>query len=234
MTDSTIFDGDGQTPNTSAVEPPKPTINLPDSVKDLVGEGKKYATVEKALEALVHSQNHIATIEADNRAMREKVEKAVSAEDVYATVQELIKKERETHVPVSVDESAIAAMLDRKIAAQREKETTDANVAAVRKALRDKFGEKAEEAYRNRAVELGIGVEFMNGLAAKSPAAVLEYFGVKPNAASVPPRTSGSLNTDALANIHQPQKPARSVMGGSTTKDVTNAWLDAKKRVLGE
>ena len=234
MTDSTIFNDDGTTPNQPVVEAAKPTITLPDSVKDLVGEGKKYASVEKALEALAHSQAHIATIEADNKVLREKAEKALTTEDVYATVQELIKKESETRSPVVVDEGMIAEMLDRRIAAQRERETTEANVAAVRKALRDKFGDKAEEAYRSRAAELGIGVEFMNGLAAKSPAAVLEYFGVKPNAASVPARTSGSLNTDALANIHQPQKPVKTVMGGATTKDVTNAWLEAKKRVMGE
>lgn len=232
MSDETIFTSGEQTPVQATGEQPKPTIVLPDSVKDLVGEGKKYASVEKALEALVHAQNHISNIEVENRELREKMEKAKSAEEVYAAVQEAAKKEKETPAPVKVDEGVIAELLDRKLAEQRAKEAAEANVATVKKALQDKYGEKAEEVYRTRAAELGIGVEFMNGLAAKSSSAVLEYFGLKPSAASVPSRTAGSLNTEALASIHRPSTPPKSVMAGATTKDVTNAWQEAKKRVL--
>ena len=77
MADEILFAGE-LTPDPANAAPT--TVSIPDNVKDLIGEGKKYATLEKALEALGHSQAHIAKIEADNAELRAKAEKAVDSE----------------------------------------------------------------------------------------------------------------------------------------------------------
>lgn len=238
MTEQTIFNEDG-TPQkqeegapSGEVVTPKPAISLPDNVKDLVGDGKKYASVEKALEALGHSQEHIARIEAENAELRGKMQGGLSTEEVYAAVQELLEKEKgKTSQPPSLDEAGIASLLDRKLA-EREAATVKArNIDTVKKALRDKFGDKAEEAYINKAKELGIGVNFLNSLAEASAPAALEYFGLKPGAAASINKTTSSVNTAALSAAQKPNDPPPRIMQGATTQDMTAAWQRAKKNL---
>ena len=69
MTD--IFD----TPKTPEGTPAPTGIKLPDEALDLIGEGKKYGSVEAALKALPHAQKHIATLEAEAQALREQLAK---------------------------------------------------------------------------------------------------------------------------------------------------------------
>lgn len=226
MTEATIFDAP-PTPPSDQGAPPPPAIVLPDSVKELVGEGKKYATVEKALEALAHAQTHIATIEQDNRTLREKVEGAMSVEKVYETVQELLSKERPTGA-APLDEASIASVLDRKLTEREQNARRAANVESVKQALAGKFGDKASEQFRAKAEELGLSVQTLNELAATSPKAALEYFGVKPN--SVPGRPSSTVNSEALQTRPPEQRPAKTVMGGATSKEVTAAWQTIKER----
>lgn len=230
MSDESIFEG--TTPNADGdLQPQAPAIVLPDSVKELVGPGKKYATVEKALEALAPSQSHIATLEAELKELRAKTEGVVSVEQVYATVQELLEKERRPAVTPALDEASLAGLLDRTLTAREQAASKQQNVEAVKSALTAKFGDKANEQFKAKAAELGLPIGELNALAAKSPKAVLEYFGVKPG--GTPARTSSSVNTEALS-IRQPEaQELKSVMGGGTVKEATALWNELKKRVEG-
>lgn len=230
MSDENIFDGAGNpTPNQPAGEQPAAPV-LPDSVKDLVGPGKKYATVDKALEALVPSQEHIARLEADNKLLREKSEGALSVEQVHETVQELLRKERETRSPVSVDEATISGLLDRKLEEKTKLATQKENVASVTSALKAKFGDKAQEAYESKAKDLGLSVADLNNLSKTSPKAALELFGVTPKAGSVS-HSRGTINTDSFSNVQRVDKPAKSAMGGGSTGDLMASWNYAKSQV---
>lgn len=227
MTDENLFN---PVQTNDGVEPPQAPV-LPDNVKDLVGPGKKYATVEKALEALVHSQDHIARIEAENADIRARAEAALSVEQVHETVQELLKKERETRGPVSVDEAALSGVLDRALTQREQQKIAKENANAVVGALSGKFGEKAQEQYELKAKELGLSVADLNELSKKSPKAVLGYFGISEKAPVVV-RTHGSINTTALNNNSPlPEKP-KSPMSGGTTKDIQAMWDYAKKKVI--
>lgn len=221
MSDDTIFSDP-----TKSTEAPKAGIVLPDEAKELIGEGKKYASVEEALKALPHAQKHISTIEEENKRLREKAEGGQSAEEVLRTVQELLKAEKQaTPALAGMDESSVAAILDRKLAQKALEDTAKANVSAVTTALRAKFGDKAEEMYKAKAAELGVSVSFLNDVAKASPKAALEMFSLK-----VPVTTSsnGSVNTEVLPNtIHTPAKQPR-IMGGATTEQIMAAWRAAK------
>lgn len=230
MTDESIFDGD-QTGN--GIEQAAPlTVTLPDNVKDLVGPGKKYATVEKALEALAPSQNHIANLERELKELREGQQGGVDLDTVYATVQDLLAKERETRVAPTVDESSLAGVVDRALTAAQQKAEATRNVAVVKEQLTKMFGDKVNEKYKAKAEELGVGVAFLNDLAARSPKAVLEFFGGKPNAS--PARTHSSINTEALNTRPQPPAQGESVMNGASTKKVTDAWQRIKSKYDGQ
>lgn len=222
MTDSTIFT-EGQTPADG--EAPTPPVAIPDTVKELIGEGKKYATVEKALEALGHSQAHIAKIEKENADLRGQAG-GVSQEQLLQTVQELLAAERATHgaATASVDEAALASLLDRKLQERQAAEEAQRNVATVKKALQDKYGEKAEEHYKATAEALGVGPKFLNDLVAKSPAAASKLLGLEPGKPSAGSVTKGTVNTAALSNQVVTQPPKKSVMRGASTADMIEEW----------
>ncbi len=227
MTDETLFNDGGTTPPANE-QASAPTIALPDNVKDLVGPGKKYATVEKALEALGHSQTHIATLQEEARVLREKAEAAVSNDEVYATVQELLKAERATHPAATLDEAAIASLLDRKLTERETVQIQAHNADTVREALVKKFGtkEKAQEVFDAKAKEYGVGVGFLTDLAKKSPKAALDLFGIKNESAPMAPAVRGSVNTEQLSQTASTPQPKR-IMGGASSADIMAAWRAA-------
>lgn len=223
MSEENIFT-EGQTP--PAGEQPTAT-QLPDHLKDLVGPGKKYATVEKALESIPHAQQHISTLETELKGMREKIATAVSAEQVYETVQQLLEAEKATLSVAAVDENSLAALLDRKLTEREALAKQQANVSSVKAALANKFGEKAEEMYVAKATELGVGVQFLNDIVKHSPKAALELFGLAHTPTPIR-TTSGGINTEALNAQKQPPAKPKSVMGGASTQEMIEAFRAAK------
>jgi len=71
----------------NTVQQPTPAFQLPDSVIDMVGEGKKYSDVNAALNALAPSQEHITRIEAENALLREQATASRNTEEVLADIQ---------------------------------------------------------------------------------------------------------------------------------------------------
>lgn len=222
MTD--IFDDNQPTP--PIVEPPKPPV-LPDSLKDLVGEGKKYASVEKALESIPHKESHIERIERENAELRQKMAEAVAAEEVYKKLTEsLDRKDGITPPPAGLDEASVASLLERKLAEREALATATANTQRVKDALVGKYGDKAKEVYEAKAKELGVGVDFLNDVVKKSPRAAEELFGIKGKDASFAPSTPG-INTSTLNNNRPPQDATAKVKGNSTEALIA-AWRAAK------
>jgi hypothetical protein len=226
-----IFDDDGgnQTTTQDTTVTPAPDLSkiLPDSLKDMVGEGKKYASVEKALESIPHAQSHIERLETELKDMRSKVESSVATNEVYDTVKKLLEAERKTPEGGKWDEATLAELLDRKLTERDTLAKQQANVQSVKKALEDKYGDTAKEVYNKKAEELGVSVKFLNDVVAASPNAAFELFGVnKSNSTSVPAGTRSTVNTDAF----KPQPPTQkaSIMGGADTADMVAAWRAAK------
>lgn len=224
MTNATIFDG-----TTPAGESANSQLTLPDEAVELIGEGKKYATVTDALKSVPHAQKHISTLEAELADARAKLEKATAAEEVYATVKEMLAANgRPPEAGGQVQAPDWDALLDRKLTALKAQETAQGNREQVKQALVAQFGDKSIEVYKQKATELGIGVETLNDLCDKSPKAALELLGVKPKPTTAATTVTGStVDPSRLAASQNPQKP-KSVMGGAATSEVIAAWRAAK------
>lgn len=226
MTEATIFDTGSTKPEGEAA---KPNLQLPDEVMEHIGEGKKYASVEEALKSVPHAQKHIATLEQELKEMREKMEKAVSTEEVYKTVKEMLAAEGrqpaggDAGKPIDVE-----ALLDRKLQEREAAAKAMENVTSVKTVLAEQFGDKAADIYREKAQALGIGVEFLNDLCAKSPKAALELLGVKATTkGTAPTSVMGAIRTEGLDATKTPTKP-KPVMGGASTSELMAAWRAAK------
>lgn len=223
----TLFGGEPSDQNANPPNPPAPTPpSLPAELQGLVGEGKKYATVEAAMASLPHKEQHIARLETELAEMREKAGRGEALEETYASVQDLLKELKATPKASSLDEAGVASLLDRKMEEREQQRVAAANGDSVKRALTEKFGEKAQEVYKAKASELGIGESFLTDLARKSPKAALELFGLTaPKPAATP--SSGTIATERFNQRPAPRQ-TRSVMGGGTTAELLDAWRAAK------
>ena len=203
------------------------------SIKNENGE-QKYSDVFTALNALKHTQDHVRTLEEENRTFREESIKAKTMDEVLQQVT-ANKDQTVQTVPAGLDaESVKDVTLDtlRQYEAQKMAQANQQDVVAK---LTNKFGsaEKAEEMFNNKAAELGLSVDFMNQLAASSPKAVLNYFDVK-GEVTLNKNVEGSINTDALQAHQEPAKPRKNIMYGASSSEIVDAWRSAGKDLVSE
>ena len=179
-----------------------PSITLPDEVKDLVGEGKKYESPEAALRALAFSQTHISTIEQENRTLREQLDSAKKVEDVLAKLDQkvdstIVEPVQEAN-PVDIDK-----LLDAKLT-QREKQLVQTNnMNSVNSKMVEMFGEKAQDHMLSKANELGMTVDQMKATAENSPNAFLAWFGTPE------PITQQTIQSDVNTTNFQPSNQVK-------------------------
>lgn len=205
------------------VATPAPVFTIPETAQDLVGEGKKYSTVEAALSALAPSQSHIATLEAEAEEMRQELARRQTAAEL---VEQINKTPSGEQTAPQFDPSQLDALIEQKLSSKEQAKVAEQNTKSVVSKMTEVFGDKAkaEEMYVGKAKELGLSVEYMNTLAATSPKAVLELYGIKDKTQVAPAKIHSDVNTEAVHNAPAPEKPLRSVMGGASTREAVNAW----------
>ena len=226
MTDTTLFAAESATPDTAATAPIPAAPSIPAEASDLVGEGKKYKSVDDALKALPHAQSHIARLEQEARELREKAAQARAIEDVYEALQSRQQAPLETPSAPAFDERTLDVMLERKLKEKQVLEVKQANMAEVRNALTEKFGDKAQETFKKKAEELGVNEAFLTEVVAASSKAGLELFGLGKKEAAASSAPAGSINTQAFAQAKSPAQ-IKPVMAGASTSDLLSAWRAA-------
>lgn len=215
------------TPATPEGTPAPTGIKLPDEALDLIGEGKKYGSVEAALKALPHAQKHIATLEAEAQALREQLAKEKALAESMTALNGQRPSAPATPAVADVD---IESVIDRKLKQTAEKQLAEANVAEFKAAMAAKFGDKASEVWTAKAKEIGVSTDFLTQLVSKSAVAGKELFGLKETAKPTPPTSGSTVNTGVLSNA-QPATAPKPVMGGVKTADLVSAWRTAAEQV---
>lgn len=236
----TIFSGDAPAapvtePQTQVAQPstgeaPAQTPTSADPYADLLGgiktdDGRlKYATVSDALNSIPHAQGHISTLEAELTEARAELAKRASVEE---SLQQLANtpQTQEPTAPVGLGEQEVAQLFDARLQQVEIARVSQANQESVANTMKERFGDNAEDTYNAKAAELGVGVDFLNTLAAKSPQLVLEYFGKAKDSAPQP--TVGSVNTAAFGSAPQ-ETPKKDVMFGASTQDIMDEWRRCK------
>lgn len=222
---------------TQEVKPSEATVT-PDPYADLLktitndSGVQKYGTVSDALNALPHAQSHIKTIEQENAQMKEQmaslqeqVEKMNKIED---TIAQLTANKESEQPSETLSQQQVMELVQAQLNQTKQQENALHNQKTVAQTLSEQFGDKAEEVYNAKAQELGIDVNFLNDLAAKSPVAVLSYF--KGAEVQVPSKSlEGSVNTDAFNTPPPTPKGRNPMLVGSSTADVLAAWENAGK-----
>jgi hypothetical protein len=123
----TIF-GDPQNQEVKPDTTTTPTI--PQELAELVGQGKKYSTVEDALKSVPHAQKHISTLEADMIALKEELAKRKTAQELLDEI-----KSRDTHTEqpsvTGITEDKAAEIVKQVLQKEEQAKKTTANIKSV-------------------------------------------------------------------------------------------------------
>lgn len=233
MSDPTAFSSDTPTevtPNPE-VTPQVPTDNLFSdqlaNIKNERGE-QKYDSVQKALEALQHSQEFIPQLQTKMAAQEEELNKLKEAvaksEAVEDVVSRLTASQDDTATTVQgLDEEATTALIEKVVEGKAAQKIAEDNFSAVNTALVDKFGspEAANKIVIEKAKELGTTPEKLGELASANPKMVLALFGTSATKVTGAPPTE-TVNSDGLVNQAPKeglQRPDKSLLSGASYKD---------------
>lgn len=163
---------------------------------------QKYDSVEKALEALAHAQKYIPELEkkvvdqeSNLNVLETKLEKAATVEDVITRINDSKPEDTNNTKGVeTVSEDKIGELVKKELERVNAMNQVENNRKQVNEALVSKFGsaEAARLALSEKTKELGVGPDFLTGLAEKSPTAFLAIFNGGQSPATPP--TTSSVN----------------------------------------
>lgn len=230
MSDESIF---SQDPAIEVeVESPVQQSTIPQELADLVGEGKKYRSVEDALRSIPHAQSHISKLEEEMKAVRDELQRRKTAEELLDEFKSSgFSEPQAQQAPSTVD---LADLVDKTIEQREVKKRQAQNVDSVIKAFNDKFGEQAPAMYAQIAKDNGLSVQFLNSVAASSPVAVLKLAGISEQKVVTPSKTTGSVNTDSFIQNNPTSTLSARLPKAATTKDLVSAWRNAGQMVKQE
>ena len=143
----------------------------------LVGEGRKYKTVEDLAKGYLNADEHIEVLKNDNAALKTDVAKGKTINEVLERIEQGRKQTGDT---TSVAQKAISAedierLVDARLTGRETARTRDANISKAEAALVAKFGEKAKTVYAQKA-DSPEKRKALNNLAAVDPESFTALF----------------------------------------------------------
>ena len=172
----------------------------------LVGEGKKFKSPEDLAKAKLESDRFIEQLKQEPKQLREDLDRLVEENRL---LKELAKKDNgsttaQPEQNTTASESPqidLEARIRETLKKTAEEEKQRENLTKVSETMIQTYGtqEKAAEVLRQKALELGVGVEFLQDVAARSPKAFFQTVGVTEVARSQTNSAGSTVNTAALA-----------------------------------
>lgn len=197
----------------------KPEITLSPELEELIGEGKKYASLEAALKSIPHAQKHIMQLEAETADLRAR---KADVDEVLANMSKGSQHEDSTP---SIDENTVADRVIAKLTAKEQEAAKATNLTLASDKLATKVGgiDAAAKLIVEKARELGLAPSDLQRIAEKSPTAFLAYFNeTLPNTSDKMPMNKGGINTEALST------------GSTRVEEGTYAWYSAQRKEKGD
>lgn len=210
------------------------------SIKNERGE-QKYKTMAEALVGTQHAQNYIQTLKAEQAQKDAEIERlrveAARAAALEESLSALTSQQAagQPQAAPQFDENKLADLVNQTLSKREQLALEQANQKQVVSILQQSFGADAEKKFYDKAAELGMTVQEMNALAAKSPKMVLTALGIAQAATkqtSTSPQPS-TVNTSAFT----PQEGSfvgrnpKQALVGATTQEIRESMDHAKKMV---
>ena len=227
------------TPATPDASQPQSGDIFSDQLKTITAEDgrQKYDTVEKALEALTHSQTLIPTLQTQVSAqeqelaqLREELAKSKGAQELVDSLtnhQQAEQAGNPSETPFG--EADVASLISATLDKREQVQVQATNEEKVQTALVNAFGAKAQEVVQAKAKELNTTPEAIGKLAASSPDMVLALFNNKSTSPSV---TNSSFNLGMNQPKREPLgRPEQSLLSGATSAQQADYFKRVKAEV---
>lgn len=188
--------------NDSSRETIKPASDI---LANLVGEGKKFKSVEDLAAGKAEADAFIEQVKRENAELRQTAQKLEAEKGQQKTLSDILDalKQGKTEPtgnqpPVSLEE--LTKLVKSVTSLERDKETRNTNRNLVDQTLVAKYGDpaKAIEQVKTKAKELGLGPTQIKELSESSPAAFLQLFGATTSGTTTTPATKGTVNSEAM------------------------------------
>lgn len=198
------------------------------ALEQLVGEGKKFKTVEDLAKSKLEADSFIEQLQNENKLTREQMVALEGDKDKQATIADLIKtvKEANKQEPNSanhVTEEDLSKKIKDILLDERETSTKESNRRKANQAVLDKVKGDVEAArtyVAEKAREHGMTVEALQALGETSPSAFHKLM-----------ETNPSTVASGVASLPGQRPPANTaqVIDGHRTK----AYYDNLKKEMG-
>lgn len=132
----------------------KPDQAPQDPLALLVGEGKKYKTPEDLAKAMLHADEFMETLKAENFKYKEQLQSAATIDDVLKRIENSNATGTDKSgqpTPVALTASDVSKIVQEQVRAVELEKSRQANQMKAEKALKELFGDKAQEVLNAQA-----------------------------------------------------------------------------------
>lgn len=151
------------------------------TVDALVGEGKKYKSIDELAKGNVYGQNHIRTLETELATLREEAKNRQTTETLINQIRslkspDLEHDEQPERQPIVQEPGMTKADVERLFLEREVSAKQTQNLNLVVSTLKDRFGERVTTEVNAKAAELGISGDDLRNMARDKPQVVLSLF----------------------------------------------------------
>lgn len=145
------------------------------AIDQLVGDGKKFKTIEDLAKAKLESDAFIANLQRENAGIREDLNARVRMEQLLERLETLpdegTNRSGDNHTPDNSPDNRpdLETIIEQKLTKREAEKKVSDNVNAVKDGLRKYFGDDYDEKLRARVAKLQLSESVLNGLAKESP-----------------------------------------------------------------
>lgn len=211
-----------------------PETDILKSITSTTGE-QKYQTTTDALYALKHSQEHIAKIEAENTELRGSAELGDRMDKLFTKLEQEPKKSETPAAVGSIGIEDIKEVTAKVYKDLKAEDVVTGNLNKVDRVMGERYGDKAKELVAQKANDLGVGIDFLMDMAARSPDGFVSLFPAPEKSVGTSELT-GSVNADALKPNESDQDltPKTDLLYGAPTSEVLAHWNKVGDSVKAE
>jgi len=176
----------------------------PSVVDQLVGEGKKFKTIEEALQGKIEADNFIEEQKAKIDSLEAQVNKDDRLDELLKQLQDkaitpVVETETTPEGTPKLEVDDLKSLVDSALKEHEKEGIRSKNLSIVEQELEKNFGTEAEAEVLKKVKELGVSKETLSTMAGESPAAFLTLMGTPPTKSSNP-IVSGDVKVPDFVN----------------------------------
>jgi hypothetical protein len=181
-----------KTDDPAPVTEPTPVSPEKNYLEDLVGEGKKYASVEDLARSRIEADQFIERLKGENQGIREELKTRATLEafmdrmEQQKPVSQVAENQQSTtqntppaeNAGEQISQEKLESLLEKKLSEREQQSTQTRNLQQVTEQLQKHFGADFQRHLKQKASELGLGEDFLDGLAKTQPRAFTALLGI--------------------------------------------------------